>query len=631
MADYSKYPWITPEWWEAARKAAIKTRVAMGARRWKKDDATHLYINDPYDPWPRVPLDAMTADGEPEPLRGQTVLPVWASVDNSLKETTDNDIVLAAYLTTDDAITAGVADKELYIVPDSAFLWVAGALSFDKTILTVLQDPIREHRMTVKDAEKAYEELVWIGPVSNISLPYHFLVLPLVKIWSRIDEEKSNPGIFAAIQRDPWRHFIWETLDIIHERGITRRGKLSEERNGQVELDEIRRRIIDHLRNLGSQFEDMEDFRQAGLSTDGTAIIVPARETCRYTWKDQEGEYHTTEWQICDGKFALDAALKVVNSGERYRHLTEEQRKQRELRLLEAGARNSIFVLRLQTETEALAGSGSVAKVIDQSFGCWIKEATEEDTLQHRKVFISAVYYWTAKESAHIGSVAELALTEVYHRSDPDNAPDPTKAATKAVLELKVRPGTTPQGLLEEARRYQERTLEEGHTSQEPGKVRKLVAKLGRFQGAFWQVAHRAIWVVDSLIGLLERLAIPLDAIGAKGQEFGLLEIALLATWFWYVMPIANKLFQIGVCWMLIIAVLGGLYVSTQVGNWVREQARGSFLRKIAFLALFGLIIANAIQGGRILNPIAITSLIKGGVSATPTPSPKVIPFGSGW
>ena len=259
------------------RKAAWRFRTNLTKRRGtKKTDMVDNYIaavEESLEAWPIVPFGYE--------FEREHVLRVWLQVEGDATQKAPRDAVLFCELPLDLLVRAGLADKNTkqlllpyLLVPEAYWIWSAGALSFEKVIMTVLQDTIREHALTHKDTEGVREELVWIGPVGEEDLMYYFVVLTQIGIRPRINPEKANRSFFAGvpsvpsvagIQRTPDTNFIWEWLLRIEAEKVTRRGTLPDGRNGQEALDTLfRDPIVNFLRDLadvyqGEEFELMID------------------------------------------------------------------------------------------------------------------------------------------------------------------------------------------------------------------------------------------------------------------------------------------------------------------------------------------------------------------------------------
>jgi len=232
-------------------------------------------VGESLEAWPIVPFGYK--------FEREHVLRVWLQVEGDPTQKAPPDAVLFCELPLDLLVKAGLADKNTkqlllpyMLVPEKYWLWSAGALSFEKVIMTVLQDAIREHALTHKDTGDVREELVWIGPVGEDDLMYYFVVLTQIGIRPRINLEKGNPSFFdgvpsvpsvVGIQQMPDTHFIWEWLLRIEAEGIIRRGVLPDGRNGQALLDTLfRDPIVNFFRALADKFkvEELERKRQRG-------------------------------------------------------------------------------------------------------------------------------------------------------------------------------------------------------------------------------------------------------------------------------------------------------------------------------------------------------------------------------
>ncbi len=264
------YPYVDGDFEANLRKAAWRFRTNLTKRRGtKKTEMVDKYIaavEGSLEAWPIVPFGYE--------FEREHVLRVWLQVEGDATQKAPPDAVLFCELPLDLLIKAGLADKNTkqlllpyLLVPEEYWIWSAGALSFEKVIMTVLQDTVREHALTHKDTE-VREELVWIGPVGEEDLMYYFVVLTQVGIRPRIDPKKANQSFFAGvpsvpsvagIQQMPGTNFIWEWLLRIEAEGIIRRGVLPDGRNGQELLDDLfRDPIINFLRDLADLYQEEE-------------------------------------------------------------------------------------------------------------------------------------------------------------------------------------------------------------------------------------------------------------------------------------------------------------------------------------------------------------------------------------
>lgn len=269
------YPYVHVggEFDDRLRRSAWAFRTYLTKRRGTKKTEMSKIITalegDPSLAWARVPFGYE--------FERERILRVWLQVEGDDTQKAPEDAVLYSELPLDLWVKAGVADGgtgqlllPYLLVPERYWLWSAGALSFEKVIMTVLQDTIRERILNHKDTE-VREELVWIGPVGEDDLMYYFIVLTQIGIRPRINLEKGNPSFFdgvpsvpsvVGIQQMPDTHLIWEWLLRIEAEGITQRGSFPDGRNGQALLDTLfRDPIVNFLRDLADVYQK-EDFEE---------------------------------------------------------------------------------------------------------------------------------------------------------------------------------------------------------------------------------------------------------------------------------------------------------------------------------------------------------------------------------
>ena len=265
MAQY----WKDPHWIVQAEKAEEKAKLGLKLRRWTdRDTIVEDYVIK-HD-WPTIP------DGEK--FAGEKALRVFFKVEDFSKPETDPDrvvvkpadnAVLVSTVSIEDARRADIVDAAnndaplipVLVVPVKFFVWVAGALGFDKKVLLSLSRPIMEHCLEHDDAE-IWPEIVWITPMKEEDRKYRYAVLPLVGMGGVIDPQKGNPSLYAPLQTDPYRHFVWDIIDEVMDGGTSAWGQGATGGDGAATIFAIKLRLVNFLRDLADAFAE-EEFERA--------------------------------------------------------------------------------------------------------------------------------------------------------------------------------------------------------------------------------------------------------------------------------------------------------------------------------------------------------------------------------
>ena len=250
------YSWMTPEWIVQAERCEKLVRPAITRRRWTdKDDIVTDYVVK-HD-WPIIPK------GVGAHFEGERALRIFIEItDGDEEHEAPKEAVLVARISGDDADRAWLTKKdEFLVVPAKIFVWVAGALSFDKKVLLTLNGLIEEHRLTHADAE-IWPEIVWIAPIKAEDREQYYAIMPLPGLPGVIDPERGNPSLYRPLQKrlgwNPYRNIIWQIVDEIIDGGISTWGERAASGNGQASIFLIKLRLVNFLRAKATVYAEEE-------------------------------------------------------------------------------------------------------------------------------------------------------------------------------------------------------------------------------------------------------------------------------------------------------------------------------------------------------------------------------------
>ncbi len=273
------YNWTTHAWHAQAEAAERSERPFLSQRRWTEKDAIVQMASPPLMfgwgatvGWPEIPK-GVGADFE-----GERALRVFLEItDGRAQRPLAPGAILFARLSGADAARAGLTkDDEFLVVPVKFFIWVAGALSFDKKVLLSLSQPIMERSLSHKDAE-IWPELTWITPMKKDDRRYYYSVLPLVGMGGVIDPVRGNPSLYAPIQTDPYRNIVWDIVDEVIDGGTSVWGTGATSGDGAASIFATKLRLVNFLRDLADKFAVEELLRKRRRGVDlGLSDILKA-------------------------------------------------------------------------------------------------------------------------------------------------------------------------------------------------------------------------------------------------------------------------------------------------------------------------------------------------------------------